>query len=164
MSTNDVPGFNPANNDVLANGCWASHEDGSLLLVQSTEGGRVVYMMFDIADGITEYRDAMPEKQFKEIFSWSNTSKKKIDVKWTWHDKTPFPWDRIIKDGAKDGVHYPSAEDQLSAAEKVAKSLRLRKSRFDPRSVDHLMEKVKKGATSNRVMRAIQAAINELRV
>jgi hypothetical protein len=68
MSTNDVPGFNPANNDELKAQCWAEHEDGSLLLVQSTEGGRVVYMMFDISDGIAEYRDAMPEKQFKEVF------------------------------------------------------------------------------------------------
>lgn len=163
MSTNDVPGFDPAHRDELAMGCWAEHEDGSLLLVQSTEGGRVVYMMFDVTDGVTEYRDAMPEKQFKDTFSWNSKSKKKVDVKWTWHDKTPFPFDRIIKAGAKDGVHFASAEDQLSAAAKVAKSLQLRKAEFRASSVEHLMEKIKKGPTASRVIRAVQAAISELR-
>lgn len=162
MSTNDVPGYNPAHNDELAMGCWAEHSDGSLLLVQSTEGGRVVYMMFDVTDGVTEYRDAMPEKQFKSTFSWSS-DKKKITSKWTWHDKTAFPFDRIIKQGSKDGVHFASAEDQLSAAAKVAKSLKLRKGEFKASSVDHLMEKIRKGPTASRLIRAVQAAIDELR-
>lgn len=49
MSTNDVPGANPKNADVLAMGCWAEHEDGSLIFVESVEGGTVVYSIFDIA-------------------------------------------------------------------------------------------------------------------
>lgn len=32
MSTNDVPGAKTENRDVLAMGCWAEHEDGSLIL------------------------------------------------------------------------------------------------------------------------------------
>jgi len=62
MSTNDVPGHNPVNNDELRSNCWAEHDDGSLILVQSTEGGRVIYMMFDLSvEPVVEYRDAMPE-------------------------------------------------------------------------------------------------------
>lgn len=39
MSTNDVPGANPVNKDILAAGCWAEHADGSLLFVKGNEGG-----------------------------------------------------------------------------------------------------------------------------
>lgn len=160
MATHDVPGHNPSNNDELKAGCWAEHSDGSLIFVQSTEGGRIIYMMFDtLTDPITEYRDAMPEKGFKETFSWKNVN----DIRWTWHDKTPQPWDRIIKSGAKDGLHFASADEQLSAAAKVARSLKLRSKKFQESSVDHLREKVTTGKTSNRVIRALQAAINELR-
>lgn len=162
MSTNDVPGSNPSNHDQLGCGSWAEHEDGSLIFVQSTEGGRIVYMMFDtMSDTIIEYRDAMPERAFKQAFSWKPTDQKSI--KWVWHDKTPFPWDRIIKDGAKDGLHFASADDQLSAAEKVARSLNLRSRKFNAENYAHMVDKVKKGAVSNRMVRAIQAAINELR-
>lgn len=160
MSTQDCPGFGNAKNDTLEMGCWAEHEDGSLLLVQSTEGGRVVYMMFDVSTTpITEYRDAMPGETFKKTFSWGKTKEK-----WVWHNRTPFPFDKIIKMGAKDGVHFASVEDQLSAAERLAKSLKLRKQKFNPEEFDHLTEKVKQGPTSNRVIRAIQAAINELKI
>lgn len=31
MATDDVPGANPANADVLCAGCWAEHDDGSKL-------------------------------------------------------------------------------------------------------------------------------------
>jgi hypothetical protein len=162
MSTHDVPGANSLNNDELSMGCWAEHEDGSLIFVQSTENGRVVYMMFDTAaNPIIEYRDAMPENGFKETFSWN--PKKGDSIRWTWHDKTPFPWERVIKDGARDGLHYASVTDQLSAAAKVARSLRIKSKVLDPGQFDHLVDKVKKGTTSNRVMRAIQAAIKELK-
>ena len=162
MSTNDVPGHNAVNRDELAMGAWGEHNDGSLIFVQSTEGGRVVYMMFDTSsDPIVEYRDAMPEKGFKETFSWN--PKKKDSIKWTWHDKTPFPWDRVIKKGARDGVHYASTDDQLSAASKLAKSLRLKMEEFKPERYEHLTEVVKKGKTSSRILNAFQAAIDELR-
>jgi hypothetical protein len=160
MSTNDVPGHDPKNRDELSMGCWGEHDDGSLIFVQSTEGGRVIYMMFDLSvDPVVEYRDAMPEKGFKEHFSW----KDKNSIKWTWHDKTPFPWDRVIKKGSRDGIHYASADDQLSAASKVAKSLRLKMEEFNPDKYDHLTETVRKGKTSNRILNAFQAAIDELR-
>lgn len=135
MSTPDVPGSNPANKDQLAMGCWAEHEDGSLVFVESTEGGHVVFSMFDLSSQpIMEFRDRFLEKDFKEKFSWKPGSKK---VKWTWHDKKPFDWDRVIKAGAKDGVRHASAADQLSAARRVANALGITASPFDPDSIAH---------------------------
>ncbi len=131
MSTNDVPGTKASNADELGTGCWAEHEDGSLIFVESTEGGRVIYSIFDLAyKPPLEYRDAMPEKTFKSTFSWqADDNKAKKIGKWTWHDKTAFPWDRIIKQGAKEGVRHVTADDQMSAAAKVAESLRLKAGR-----------------------------------
>lgn len=119
MSTYDVPGFDPKHNDELAMGCWAEHADKSLILVSSTEGNRVIYEVFDM--GRTpplSYRDAMPEVSFKKTYSFDPTNKKPLNEKWTWHDKTPFPWDRVIKGGIQDGP-VVSAEVTLSAAENI---------------------------------------------
>ncbi len=124
MSTNDVPGAKASNGDTLALGSWAEHDDGSLIFVESTEGGRVIYSVFDMSkDPVVEYRDAESEAQFKKSFSW-DPSKPKTE-KWTWHDKTPFPWDRIIKAGVSDGPRFASARDQLTAAERLAQRLKL---------------------------------------
>lgn len=137
MSTNDVPGANPAHGDTLAMGCWAETKDGSLLVVASTEGKHVVYSMFDTSrKPIVEYRDKMKRKEFERQFSYTAAGAKPVaDVKWTWHDKTPFDWDRVIKQGALDGVRYASASDQLSAAERVAQDLSLRGAAVD--AADH---------------------------
>lgn len=111
-------------------GAWAEHDDGSLIFVENTEGSRVIYSIFDMSkEPPIEYRDAMPETSFKRTFSWDQTNKK--SEKWTWHDKTPFPWDRIIKHGFPDGGRLPSAEHVLTAAERVAESLRLRGEAFE---------------------------------
>jgi hypothetical protein len=119
MSTNDVPGAKPGNRDELAMGCWAEHQDGSLLFVESTESGRTIYSLFDLSkDPIVEWRDAMMEGAFKHTFSWKTGDKDR----WTWHDKTAFPWDRIIKIGAKDGLRHVSADAIETAAERVRKS------------------------------------------
>jgi len=127
MSTNDVPGYKPANRDALAMGCWAEHDDGSLLLVESVEGGRVVYCMFDLSeDPIIEYRDAMGEGGFKKSFSWPTDT----GDKWTWHDKTPFPWDRVVGE-APPGSRYASVQDQMTAAKRVAKHRALHRRKFD---------------------------------
>lgn len=123
MSTNDVPGFREENNDELAMGCWAEHEDGSLIFVESVEGGRVIYSVFDVQpEPIVEYRDAMSENGFKDQFSWNDED----DERWTWHDKTPFPWDRIIRRGSRHGPRHASAEDLMTAAQRVARSRDLR--------------------------------------
>ena len=153
MSTNDVPGANPANNDDLKMGCWATHDDGSVLFVESTEGGRVVYSMFDTSfDPVQEYRDTMSEKGFKDAFTKTG---------WTWHDKTPMDWDLVIKAGAKDGHRYTSADDHISAAERIAKSRKLRQNEFSAGKWKHLTERVgRKGAV---IVDKIQRAIEELR-
>lgn len=108
MSTNDVPGADPAHRDTLGVGCWAETTDGSLLFVESTEGKHVVYSMFDTGrKPIVEYRDKMKRKDFEKQFSfYADGAKPAGKVKWTWHDKTPFDWDRVIKSGAMDWVRY----------------------------------------------------------
>lgn len=135
MSTNDVPGANPDNDDELGVGCWAEHNDGSLIFVESTEADRVIYSMFDMAKTpIVEYRDAMPTASFEKTFSRDS-----VAGAWTWHDKTPFPWDRVIKGGAQDGARHAYARDTLNAAERVAESLRLRGERVT-RDLGHRAE------------------------
>lgn len=124
MATNEVPGFDPKNADELHMGCWAEHKDGSLIRVESTEGARVIFSIFDMStEPPVEYRDAMPEDEFKERFSWDEDSDDDLaNVKWTWHDKTPFPWDKLIADGAKPGPRHVSADHHLSEAAKIVAS------------------------------------------
>lgn len=143
MSTYDVPGANPANNDELRMGCWAEHDDGSLIFVYSTEGNRVIYTMFDLAkDPIVEYRDSMRQDAFEKTFTWDPTKKaKKGAEKWLWHDKTPFPWDRIIKDGGQDGIKFASASALKTAAERVAESLRLRAETVKDGAYNHMVKR-----------------------
>lgn len=155
MSTYDVPGANPANNDQLACGAWAEHTDGSLIFVESTEVNRVIYSIFDMAkQPPVEYRDAMSEVAFKKAFSWSTLPV--AGLQWTWHDKTPFPWDRVIKSGATDGGRPAFAEQQLSAAERVAESLKLRGAAI-ARDIRHRSDQtVKRSATIwDKISRAV---------
>lgn len=127
MSTNDVPGSVLANRDVLAMGCWAEHDDGSLVFVESVEGGRVVFSVFDMAvEPKVEYRTALPEDGFKERFSWDPHRDDDDDnIRWTWHDKTRFPWETVMA-SFPAGEKYVSAHDQETAAQRVARSLDLR--------------------------------------
>ncbi len=165
MSSNDVPGFTPENRDELAMGCWSEHDDGSLLYVYSTEGDRVVYTMFDVSkDPIVEYRDAMPIGGFKVNFSWSAGKRRRNSlqaIKWTWHDKTPFPWDRIIKAGAGDGVKFASAGDILTAAERVAQSLKLRGKNVIASTYAGMKEET--GRRGTLIYDKIKRALGELR-
>lgn len=160
MSTNDVPGANPANHDVLAMGCWAEHEDGSLILVESTEGGRVVYSIFDREkEPITEYRDAMAEGAFKKTFSWD--PRRPGSEKWTWHDKTAFPWDKIIAAGARDGTRYASVDDQLTAAERIRRSREIHRGQpVDPVEIETRIDQL--GVKAERIVRRLQRAISRL--
>jgi len=160
MSTNDCPGYKQENRDELAAGCWAEHADGSLIFVEGTEGGRVVYSIFDMdKKPIVEYRDAMAEGAFKKAFSWDPLKEK--GLRWTWHDKTLFPWDRIIKSGGQDGTRYASAEAQLTAAEQVRRSREIHRGRavdteeIAKTRVDRTGQKAK--AVLRRIQRAIQS-------
>ena len=156
MSTNDVPGAVAGNADKLAMGCWAEHKDGSLLFVESTEGSRVIYSMFDMAHKPPiEYRDAMPEASFKTTFSWNGKNEK-----WTWHDKTPFDWDRVIK-SFDDGARYPSRMHIETAAKRVAKSLHLKgaemKADFAQGRAPEVMDRIE------GIFKKLGKAIKELR-
>ena len=160
MSTYDCPGANPAYADELALGCWAENSDGSLIFVESTENGRVIYSMFDVStDPITEYRDSMPEAGFKQTFSYGVGVS---NIQWVWHDKTPFPWDRIIRLGARDGVRHAHAQELLTAAQRVAASRKVYGQPIDPEHYTHLAE-VKRSKPARSIMTRIQRAINELR-
>ena len=163
MSTHDVPGANPANHDELAMGCWAEHEDGSLILVESTEGNRVIYSIFDLSqrDPI-EYRHALPEAAFKDTFTWvKGGSGKKTNEKWVWHDKTPFPWDKIIKAGISEGQRPVSADDFLTAAQRVAEHLKLTGASVS-RDINHRSDQPGQKDTGRVIMDKIGRALNEL--
>lgn len=158
MSTNDVPGANPANNDTLRALCWAEHKDGSLIVVMSTENDRVIYSVFDMSqDPIVEYRDAMPEADFKKQFSWQGSGDR-----WTWHDKTPFPWNKVIKEGGKDGLRHVSAEDQINAAQRVARSRKLMSQDFKPEEHEHMLEQQKVRGVGGTVLNILQKALDDL--
>lgn len=154
MSTNDVPGAKKQNNDVLATGCWAEHKDGSMIFVDGVEAGTVVYSLFDRdQDDPVEYRDAMDEKGFKDQFSWKKGDKDK----WTWHDKTPFPWDKIMKTFPA-GVKPVSAEAEMSAAKRIARSLKIRAGKVR----DHHDEEPSWQKPAIEMMNAITRAIKSV--
>lgn len=134
MATEDTPGSNPRNNDKLATGCWAEHSDGSLIFVEGTENGEVVFSTFDMAQTPpVEYRAMLKEDAFansfscnpsdmsKSVFKGSKTGDKNPD-RWTWHDKTPFPWERVMKAGFREGYKLPSRDHILAEAEAIERS------------------------------------------
>lgn len=182
MSTNDVPGMNPRNRDELHAGCWAEHEDGTLLYVLGTEDWRVIYELFELNDprDPVEYRDTMELRKFQKQFSYNASDPKSI--KWTWHDKSEFPWNRILET-FKPGVRPVSAKKQLAAADRVKKAKRkYAKSRaktvaqviakdrnLAPTPLQHadLQHKIErempKGNFAARIRDKLQSAINRLK-
>lgn len=157
MSTNDVPGASPDNADELHAGCWAEatdKADKSLILVQSTENDRVIYEMFDhMEDPPVSYRGAMPEGDFKKQFQAFSKNKE-----WVWHDKTPFPWDRVMELGARPGSRFASAEGLMTQARRVAQSLGLRKQRLNPGEFANLSPRAK----AENLMKRMQTLLDEL--
>jgi len=160
MSTNDVPGANPANADVLAAGCWAEHEDGSLIYVKGTEGGQVVYEIYDLEqDPPVYYQDAMREDAFKGQFSHPPSGIS--DEDWVWHDKTPFPWSRVMQTFDKPRPTHADVHDTLSAAARVAESLRLRAREVLEQDVSPRTEQRRQRGRSivERIERAFEAFV-----
>lgn len=155
MATNDVPGANPRNNDVLHSECWAesSRHDGSYVKVDSVENGRVIYSIFDTdRPDPVEFRDAMSEDAFKRQFSWND--KNPSSTRWVWHDKQSFPWDIVIKQGAQPGVRSVTASDTLRRAGAIVDVLRDRIAGDDDTIESDAM----------RVARALGLAASELPV
>jgi len=164
MATHDVPGARAANHDELAMGCWAEHEDGTLIFVENTENDRVVYQIFELSqDPPLEYRDMMPIKGFKEKFSWDPSKPKNDKLKW--HDKSPFPWERVIKEGARPGARYPSAEHILTMAERIAESRGLSGESLKPEKYEHKTDRVFEvvGAAGEAIIDVIQNAVKKLK-
>lgn len=156
MATNDVPGSNPANGDVLAAGCWAEHEDGSMLYVKGTEDKQVVYELYDLAkDPPVYYQDAMRAEAFEKSFG------RDADDEWTWHDKTPFPWGRVMKIFDRPVAKHADVHDELSAAARIADSLRLRARKMTESDVSGRAERiVRKGrGILERLERAFEAFV-----
>lgn len=83
MSTKGVPGSKAAPGDKLPAGCWAE-QGKELVLVEQVKAPSVVYLTIDAKKVITAA--AMTRVDFEMQFQG-----------WTWHDKTPFPWDRVLK-------------------------------------------------------------------
>lgn len=129
MATNDVPGANPANKDKLARGAWAEHEDGSMIyVVDIDENGRVIFNIYDMSkeDGPVFYPNALSTKDFEETFSFNpkkKKDKKVADIKWTWHDKTPMDWNRVMKVFDNPTPQHTTVAATLSAAARIAQSL-----------------------------------------
>lgn len=158
MSTQDVPGANSANADTLKAGCWAEHSDGSLIYVKGTEDSQVVYEIYDLAqDPPVFYQDAMRSEAFKKQFSFPPVGSS--PDKWTWHDKTPMPWKRVMKTFDKPVPTHASVADQMTAAARVADSLRLRAQQVDPTSVEASSEQVRTAGRPlvDRLMAALTA-------
>lgn len=162
MATSDVPGANVANADVLHSTCWAEHQDGSLLYVKGTENQQIIYELYDLAqDPPVYYQDAMREDAFKKAFSYPPVGTS--TEKWTWHDKTAFPWNKVMKNFDKPRPVHADVHDSLSAAARVAESLRLRAQKLKPEDASHMEEQVasKSGLDIiKRVQKALDAFIN----
>lgn len=167
MSTNDVPGANPANQDELKAGCWAEADGGrSLVYVLSTENNNVVFEMFDLSQQPPlNYRHSMPKVSFESTFSWKLGS---VNPRWVWHDKTPFDWNRIVQAGAPDGASVKSADQIMSAAQRVAENLRIQGVEFLGRNYQHQANQTVPAADNtaaqiwDKLSRALNAGIREL--
>jgi hypothetical protein len=160
MATSDVPGADPKNGDVLAMGCWAEHEDGSLVFVKSTEGGNIVYEIYDvIEEPPIMYQDAMPEAGFKRQFSYPPVGTS--TDRWVWHDKTPFPFDRVMEAVERPRPQYASAAAQITAARRVARSLDLHASEVSSATHGHHREVVR--ARGRSITQRLGDALRTLR-
>lgn len=175
MSTNDVPGHNPANSDQLRAGCWAEHQDGSLIYVYAVEGDMVSYRIFDMTKSPPiEYLDRMDIDEFGELFSCDPSDINKVVAVprgkdaarvtkqiYTWHDKTPFPVDRILDAGIDQGPKAtPASTVMESAARKVARALQLRAQQVDPGDYEHQGEKTTALTIGQKIGRAIDQLLS----
>lgn len=159
MATNDVPGASQANNDQLHVGCWAECDDGSLLYVLGMENGSVVYQMYDVSKpAVVFYQDAMREQAFKQQFSFPPVGSSQI--KWTWHDKTSFPWDRVMQAMSRPEPTFAEVEQTLSAAARVAEVLQLRAQKLSEEDLQRAMPQERK--TSRSIIERLRGALEEL--
>ena len=157
MSTPSVPGADLQNADKLEVGSWAEDDGGkSLVFVKGREFGRVVFEIYDLGTTpVMFYQDAMLESEFKTEFSFPPVGKSK--VRWTWHDKTAFPWDRVMKRFSTPVPVHADVDEQLSAAQQVAADLKLRGRALEEEEVTpHVEQRRRRGyAIMDRLMESL---------
>ena len=147
MATPEVPGYLPQNQDTLAAGCWGEHkDDSSLILVEEVENERVIYTIFDI-DNKKEFRDQMPIDLFMRSYSYVS-GESVASLQWVWHDKTIFPWRKVIDNDAL-------IERKETAAVKVAENLNL--------EGKELVKDPKRFSSIRKLVNKLQEAISRLR-
>ena len=113
MSTQSVPGADPKNLDKLDVGCWAEDKKGTSLLHVI---GHEVFQIYDLNERPPLfYQDAMLEAEFKSYFSTPPVGKSK--TKWKRHDKTTFPWDRVMKRLSGKVPVHADVQDHMSVGE-----------------------------------------------
>jgi len=160
MATCDVPGTNPANNDDLHIGCWGEADDDSLIFVEgvSNAENRVIYSIFDMSNKNNpfEYRDSMPKDGFEKMFSKDSSGK------WTWHDKTPFPWEGRIMNCFPDGQRIPSAKQIISAAKRIATSRNLIGHPIKKQDYKHMVKQII-SKTGDSIINKLQKALDKVK-
>jgi hypothetical protein len=164
MATPDVPGANPANGDTLHDRCWAESSepnDNSLIYVMSVENGTVVFVIYDLKPNTPalQFMDSMHEADFKSFFSW-DPKKKSPAGKWIWHDKSPFPIQRIMKYQQPHGQSMVFGSDQMSAAQRVAAHMNKRMQDVDFDKIKHNAEEVSKTPAFETLMTKIGKALD----
>jgi len=144
MATNDVPGSNPQNNDTLKPGCWAEHDDGSLIFVKDIdEHDRVIFDVYDLGGAVPRifYPTPLARKKFNETFSFKATRRRKSTdaepVLWTWHDKSPFPWNKVSRSVDSISAPVETSGAEPTAAERIAVDLQMRMSTVLTRKLVH---------------------------
>ena len=165
MATPDVPGYtapakpatptSPAIPEIMAadelhTGCWAEHDDeSSLILVEDVTDEKVIYTIFDVNKKI-EYRDSMHPDLFKRSYTFRSGEAVANEL-WTWHDKTKFPFERIME----NKKFALTIEDKITAAIRVAEALKLESTqlRADRRRFSSVMGMIDK----------LQSALSRLR-
>ncbi len=140
MSTNDVPGANPVNKDYLDRGAWAEDKDQtSLVHVIGKEAGSVVFQLYDLDENpIIFYQNAMIESEFKDFFSVPPVGTS--EVEWTWHDKTDFPFDRVMKRFSSKASYHADVQEQMSAAKRINAKLKMKAQRLTEADVSAQMD------------------------
>ena len=145
MSTNDVPGAVKRNHDDLHQECWAEADDGSLLRIEGITRGKVYFTLYDPKDPGFKYVTGMVEDEFKRHFSFDPKKTGSLAIKWTWHDKTPWPFERVIDMGIKEGHQRVFAADVITNGKQVADHLKAKKIPVDQDAMrmkhSHMVEK-----------------------
>lgn len=169
MSTLSVPGHNPQNKDKLSIGCWAEHEDGSMIFVKGIdENDTVVFEMYDLSDldHPVYYPHALSLVDFEKSFSFDPKKKNgKPNLKWTWHDKTPFDWSRVMRVIQRPLPVSANIQDQVSATAQMVESLNIRLKEALTPDVIHSHQGIDPrlvGRTSKTMAQRLKNAISEL--